>query len=941
MKRFFLISFLLCLGFGLGFSQAPGQYPPLPQDPSIKRGSLPNGLTYYIRHNALPEGRAEFYLATNVGAIQETPEQDGLAHFLEHMCFNGTKNFPGKKILDYLQSIGASFGQNVNASTGVEQTVYMLNNIPLIDRSVIDTCILIMHDYSHFVLNDPAEIDLERGVIIEERRQRRNAAWRMNEKSLPYYFGDSKYATCTVIGTQENLQTFKPESLTDFYRTWYHPDMQAIIVVGDVDVDYVEAKIAEIFADIPKEENPKPKDVITVPENKEPVVGIVTDPETTTSGIEVLWKSPAVPEELRSTIMGPFQDALKSIITWIMGERFEDIAASPEAPFLNASMYIGDLCETMEAVDASVMFKEGATKGFEALMTEIERMKRYGFSEAELSRAKADILSNYESAAKKADTRKNAQLVSPILSEFFDNETCMDPQTEWQLIQQIMGSIPLEAVNATVAQMITEENMVILFQGPEKEGLPSPTEAEILDVLAKVRATDIAPLQEQEIATDLLDPATLKGSKVKKQKAGFYGSTEWTLKNGMKVILLPTDFEKDRISIELYKQGGTSLISDEDLNSFESNIWSLFMRNCGVSKYTSTEVTKMLSGKNVSVSPYFGALRHGINATTTVKDLETGLQLLYLMFTDPRFDPNEYEQGMKTINAVLPNLVNQPNYILQKQMFSTVYGDNPRNVLISEEVVNKASLGTIEKNYRRLFDSAKGATAVIVGDFKIDEIRPLVLKYLGSLPKGKKATKWVDDNLDIVPGNITNDFSVDMQTPMTTVLEIYKAPVPFSVKTEVALDAAQYILNMRYVTSLREDEGGTYGASTNISLTNAPKQYALLQTFFNCKPSSTDRLRELAEKDLVDLSVNGPTEEEFGMALKNLQKTMPERKITNSFWLNALRTQDLWGYDNVDAREAAIEALTADQIKDAVKQLLDGDNHIELVMRPGNTTEAE
>ena len=301
MKRFVLFLAGLTISMSVMFSQ--GQLQQLPNDPAVKVGKLENGLTYYLRHNDKPAGRAEFYLATNVGAIQETPDQDGLAHFLEHMCFNGTKNFPDKTLLDYLQSIGASFGGNVNASTGVEHTEYMLNNIPLIRESVIDTCILIMHDYSHFVTNSPAEIDKERGVIIEERRARRNAGWRMHEKTLPYYYGDSKYGNCTLIGSQENLENFKPESLHNFYKTWYRPDMQALIIVGDIDIDKTEQKIRNIFADIPMAENPKAKDVIKIKDNQEPIIGIITDPEATSTTLEILWKSEAAPKEINSTVI--------------------------------------------------------------------------------------------------------------------------------------------------------------------------------------------------------------------------------------------------------------------------------------------------------------------------------------------------------------------------------------------------------------------------------------------------------------------------------------------------------------------------------------------------------------------------------------------------------------------------------------------------------------
>ena len=356
MRRFIfaVAAFLSAFAF-----TANAQMEQLPNDPAVRKGKLDNGMTYYIMHNENPAGRAEFYLSTNVGAIQETPDQDGLAHFLEHMCFNGTKNFPGKGIINYLQSIGASFGGNVNAATGVEQTTYELMNIPLVRQTVIDTCLLILHDYSHFVTCDPKEIDAERGVIIEERRQRRDANWRMHEKTLPYYYGDTKYGSCTLFGSQENLETFKPESLTNFYHTWYRPDLQAVIVVGDVDPDYVEAKLKEIFADIPAATDPKPKDVIKIPGNQEPIVGIITDPEAVSSSMEIIWKGDALPEEYNSTTIGEMTDVLKSIISFVMDERLSDITAKPDAPFLTASFGIGNLCETMEVVMGRVTSREG------------------------------------------------------------------------------------------------------------------------------------------------------------------------------------------------------------------------------------------------------------------------------------------------------------------------------------------------------------------------------------------------------------------------------------------------------------------------------------------------------------------------------------------------------------------------------------------------------
>ncbi len=941
MKRFILFFAFLLAGALMLSAQDPMQQ--LPLDPAIRTGKLENGLTYFIRHNDKPEGRAEFYLATNVGAIQEEqPDQDGLAHFLEHMCFNGTKNFPEKKLLDWLQSIGASFGGNVNAATGVEETTYMLNNIPLVRESVIDTCLLIMHDYSHFVTNDPAEIDKERGVIIEERRARRNASWRMHEKSLPYYYGDSKYAECTLIGLQEHLEGFKAQSLVDFYQTWYRPDLQALIVVGDIDPDAVEAKIKAVFADIPAAENPKEKEVIAIPDNQEPVIGVITDPEAPSESIEVLWKGEADPEVMNNTIPGLMSGAMKMIISDIMSERFSDIAAKPDAPFLSANLGIGNLCETLEVVIGTVRCKEGESiPAFQAFLTEVEKMKRYGFSDDEVARSKDNLLSISESEAKKKDSRKNAELVRPIINYFFDNEALLDPEMEYAILQQLLPQLSTEVLNMVVAQLITEENQVVLYKGPEKAGLTPPTEGALRDVILGVRNAEIEANAAEAIEKDFLDPSALAGGAVAKSEAGLYGSTVWTLANGVRVVLLPTEYEKDKISFNIFCKGGESLIATEDIPSFESNIFGLFLRNSGLSRFPATTCTKMLAGKNVNVNPYIQDIRHGVSGTSTPKDLETALQLMYLCYTDPRFDQDEYNQGIKTLEAVLPNLEKQSNFLFQKEMNGTIYGNDPRKPLISQELLGKASLQTIERVYRSLFGSAAGATMVVVGDFKPEAIRPLVEKYVGSLPASGTPTNWSVADEGIVRGYVTRDFKADMQTPMTTVLDLYSADLPFSYARQVALEAVSYILDMRYVTSLREDEGGTYGASTNASLDYAPHQKAVLQIYFNSKPSSANRLRYLAATGLGDLAKNGPTDEEFQMTVKNLEKNIPERRITNRYWSSALVENEMFGLDTDKGYEAAVKALKADDIRKALREVLDTWNYIEIVMRPGATAEAE
>ena len=930
MKKFLFIAAALLGAAALGSAQ---QLQQLPNDPATRVGKLDNGLTYYIRHNEKPAQRAEFYLATDVGALQELPDQDGLAHFLEHMCFNGTKNFPGKGILNWLESIGASFGGNVNASTGVEQTIYLLNNIPLVRPTVVDTCILIMHDYSHFVTCDPEEIDKERGVILEEKRSRNTAQWRMREASNPYLYGDTKYATTTIIGTEENLKTFKPESLTNFYHTWYRPDMQALIVVGDIDVDYVEACIKRTFADIPAAENPKQKDVITIPNNEKPAIGILTDPENRNTSVTAYWRSEATPEELNSTPIGLLTDLVEDIVTIVMDERLGEIAAKPDAPFLQGGFGIGNLCETADVVMTQIACKDGdALNAFAAGLLEAEKLRRFGLTDAELERAKTELLSQYETAAKKADTRTNSEFVMPMIYNFFDNERFMDPSTEYQLVQQLMPALTTEVINQMAQQLITRENLVVIYQAPEKEGLTHPTVEQIQAVIDAVENAQIEQAAAEDIPTAFLDPSKLKGSNNAKVKDGIYGSKTFTLSNGLRVWLLPTDHEKDRIVLNYSKDGGRSLLSDEELYSFDSNIWSLYLQNSGIGEFPATMVRKMLAGKQVSGSPYINEYTHGISGNTTVKDLETALQLFYLYATDPRFDETEYNQGRSQIEAVLPNLTTQSNYKLNKALYDYVY-DSPRRFMISDETLSKASLATLESAYKRLFADAAGARLVVVGDFDPDEIMPLIRKYAGSIPMSKTATKAEYRGDGVTTENRLYDFKAQMQTPMVTVVQTYNVLKPYSIADDAACDALSYILDMLYTETLREDEGGTYGASSSAGVSNKPDERHTMQIAFQTNPESADKLRDLAKSGFKGIADNGPTADQFDKAVKNLQKTIPENRQRNAYWSSMLLQNARYGFDYDKEYEAAVNALTPEQVQNAAKELLNG-NLVELVMRP-------
>lgn len=569
-------------------------------------------------------------------------------------------------------------------------------------------------------------------------------------------------------------------------------------------------------------------------------------------------------------------------------------------------------------------------------------MKRYGLTEAEVGRAKDKIIAVYEKAANSAETRKNSEFVNPLINNFFGNYAYMEPATKLELVKAILAQFNAQVMNQVLAQAFTGENsLVVIYSGPEKEGIATPTAEQLLQVVEDVKKSEIEAPAEEKASEPLMDPSSLVGAKVKKTKTTLYGATEWTLSNGVKVVVLPTDYKKDQILFSLYKNGGESLIATEDLPSFDGSIYSVFQNAQGLSKFKGTELSKMLSGKMVSVSPFIDDLYNGISGNSSVKDLETAFQLLYLEFMEPRFDQEEFDNAIAQIKAVLPNLVNTPNFAFQKRFNKVLYNDNPRNEVLSMEKLEKVNLQTIEKNYRRLFADAAGATMVIVGDVSLDTLKPLVEKYIGSLPKGKKAAKWADVQPQLVKGKVVDVFDQKMETPLTTVLQVYSDYRPFTVKEQTLASAVSYILDQIYTDTLREDEGGTYGASTVANARKDPNGRYLLQVYFNCKPALAEKLRALAQDGFRKLAEEGPTDEQFTRTVEHFKKNVPESRINNSYWLSDLLRYFRGGYDYDKEWEAAIGGLTKESIRDAAARLYNSGNFVEVVMMPGETTEAE
>ncbi|MCF0167031.1 MAG: insulinase family protein [Bacteroidales bacterium] len=935
MKKLFFFIVALMVTFTAFGQAAVDPNAPLQRDPAVKYGKLANGMTYYIMHNEKPAERAEYYLLTNVGAIEETPAQNGLAHFLEHMCLNGTKNFPGKSLIEYLQSIGASFGGNINASTGVEQTMYMLNNIPTYRKGIVDTAILIMHDYAGFVTNDPKEIDAERGVIIEEWRTRNTADWRSYEKQMKYLYKGSKYETCNIIGTVENLQNFPAEELTDFYKTWYRPDMQAVVVVGDIDPEAIYQQLEEVFADIPARENPKAKTIHKIPDNDEPIVGIITDPETSRTSIEMIVKSEPLPKEYRAFGIGLMTDLIQSVIGSMFSERLNDIAMKPDAPFIGAEIGFGRLTNTCDAMFVSAEAKDGcAETAFVAAMTELEKAKRYGFTADEYSRVKNNMLTAYERAANNKESRRNPELIGGIQSDFFRGNPVMDPQYRYEQVKGYLEAIPVEAINQMLPQVLAyDKNVVLLYSAPEKAGLTHPTEASLTELLANAKTAEIENNSAEEIEKDLLDPAKIKAGKVKKSAEGLYGSTVWTLSNGIKVVVRPSDLKKEEVLFSLECKGGHSTVPVEDIASFDRNAL-MFFNMSGVSKFPETTLSKMLSGNTAAVTPFITELTYGLEGNCAPKDLETLFQLAYLYVNEPRFESEEFEPLKKQLESVVPNIVSQPNYAISKHYISTAYGNNPRRNQIDMDAVAKMDAKVIEKYYKQMFSNLAGGTVLICGNVDLETLKPMVEKYIGSLPAARKANTYVDNNVEVVEGMVEDVFAQTMTTPKSTVVLVYSGDMPYTLENVYSQKAVEYILDLIYTETIREAEGATYGVAAYGDISIFPKQRAQIFIQFDTDPARVDRMVELAKEGVETIAKNGPTAEQFDKAQKNFLKTISEGRVTNRYWHNAMHSFYNNGYDNETNCEAVINALTPEAVQAYAQKLIEQGNFVKVVMNP-------
>ena len=917
---------------------------PIPADPELRTGKLGNGMTYYIRHNEKPKGQADFYILHDVGAIQENDSQQGLAHFLEHMAFNGTKNLPGKQLTEYLETVGVKFGANLNAGTSWDQTIYNISDVPTSREGIIDSALLILHDWSHFIALEPKEIDSERGVIMEELRTRDGASWRSTMKLLQALGKGTKYEHRNLIGYLDGLKNFQHKELEDFYVQWYRPDYQAVVVVGDIDVDAVESKIKTLMADIPAPAaDASHKETIVVPDNEEPIVSIFTDPEMQGTKVQLFIKRPALPKQMGNTIVAEANNVIEAYMTTMENARLQEIAMQPDAPFLGAGMGTGDVIGIIPTLNATVfvaMTQDGKlARGFEALYTELEKVRRYGFTQGEFERAQENLMRQAERTYANRNDRRNGEFVQSYLNNYSKNSPIPDAETEWQLDSMLIKMLNVDAVNAFAAQTITSANQVIIVNAPEKEGLTTPTAEELLAIRDKVAAGEVTAYEDNVVKEPLIPEGTvLKGSPVKKTaEDAKLGTTEWTLANGAKVVVKHTDFKADEVRMSAVAKGGLSVLSDGEF--YMGEMMPAVNSMSGVGKFSATELKKQLSGKSASVQPAVENYSSAMKGVCSPKDIETMLQLLYLNFTQPRFDRADYDNLIKMVRSQLENARTNPDFLMQEKVIDVTYGDNPRRQIISNEIVDKFDFEQLPAIYAKLYPGANGFVFTFVGNIAPETLKPLVEKYIGSIPAAKKPLNYIDDKVAPVKGEVTEEFTAPMQQPKVSVLYYYSGKMPYTFKDRMALSFLAQALNSRYLISIREEKGGTYGVRVKGSTEYIPHQTYDMTISFDTNEEMADELCEIVLKEIQEIAENGPKTEDIEKNREFMLKNWKNSLELNQGWMNYIQAKYGSGLNYVGEYEQAVRDLTNADVQALAKKILADGNLVKVVMRPAKAEE--
>ena len=934
MKKQFLSLFLLLLAPASLFAQT------VEQDASICQGKLKNGLTYYIRHNAKEAGLADFYIAQRVGSILEEPRQRGLAHFLEHMAFNGTKHFPGKGkqlgIVPWCETIGVKFGTNLNAYTSVDQTVYHIGSAPIKREGIIDSCLLVLNDWSQFINLEPKEIDKERGVIHEEWRNRRTgmAMQRMMENVMPKIYKGSKYEDCLPIGNMDIVDNFPYQDLRDYYQKWYRPDLQAIVVVGDFDVDMMERKIQKLFGKIKAHKNPAERIYYPVNDNDKMIVAIEKDKEQPIILGHLYMKSETTPDSEKNSVKYQREDYINGLITYMLNGRLSEKKQVANPPFMSATVKNGAffVSRTKDAFSLSISCKQdNVLGGVSVAVGEVERARQHGFTQSELERAKKLYLNAAERQLKMEKDYKNSHYVSQCVNNFLEGEPILTPTYNLQLVKLFDGEVSLDEVNSQVGEIITDKNQVFIMYGPDKDGFVVPSESEIESTVLAAQQKRYDAYQEEQVPATLMAVLPAPGKIVSEKPYGKFGMTEIVLSNGMKVYVKSTDYQADQITMSMRGEGGTSVYGDEDIPNFA--FLSGSVTEAGVGDFTATRLRKALAGKSLKLAPSINSEGQRITGTSSVKDLETMLQLAHLYFTAPRKDSMAFEGMMNRNLSLLKNRNASSKVVYNDSLSATLYDHNVRKAPVTVEIAKKADYNRIFEIYRERFSDASNFKTVFIGKVDMAQLRPLLCQYLATLPSTHKAEKSNKANVpQIVKKNEVVKFVHKQETPLANVSVFYTANVPFSPKNDLVLDILTRVLQIAYTDSVREEKGGTYGVGVSFNLEKEDNPNALLRISYKSDPKRYEELNPVIYKQLLNIADHGPVASSMDKVKKYLKKQYGQMAITNDYWSYVIWHQldDDADFDKDYCK--MVDNLTASDVQKMAKELLKQNHRVEVTM---------
>ncbi len=923
MKR---LTLTLLAMLALSATMLAQQAMPVPFDPNVRRGKLENGLTYYIRHNEKPAQRANFYIAQKVGSILEEDDQQGLAHFLEHMAFNGTKNFPGKALLNYMEHNGVKFGENVNAWTSIEQTVYMLTNVPTTNMNLVDSCILILHDWSSFISLEGEEIDKERGVILEEMRQGQGAQMRIYEKMLPEIYPNSPYGHRLPIGTKEVVSGFDHEALRAYYHKWYRPDLQGIIIVGDIDVNEVENHLKSIFEDIPAPVNPAERIRFQVADNAEPIVSICTDPEETTYDVSVFYKHDIVPFEERGDVQYWIKGYIDQLVATMYNDRLEELTQKANPPFIYGGGYYSTffISDTKDAWMSAAVAKDkdGIDEALNAIVAENKRMQQYGFTASEFERAKADLMKRIENQYDERDKQETGRIFRPILNHFLTNEPLMGIENEYMLLSQILPALPVEAINQYAAELIREDNIVITLTAPEKEGEVLPTKAELLAMFNKAKEVEVEPYVETVSNEPLIATLPVKGAIESKKHDDTFDATVLTLKNGVTVIYKPTTFKDDEVLMNAYSFGGYSVMDQSDPYTLQE-INSLATLG-GVGNFSAIDLPKVLAGKKASVHPQIGSLTEGMSGNCSARDLETMLQLTYLYFTSPRSDEEAFQSYITRTKAMVANAESDPNTAFRDNLMFAMYDNHPLVKRMKAEDYDKVDYAKALKLYADRFKDANNFVFTFVGNINPETFEPLVEQYIGSLKTKKNDETWTANVPAITDKDVNSHYTKSMENPMVTCYMVYNGEMAYTMENQMKMQVLSDVMDIVYTEKIREDEGGTYGVGVNGNLTLRPKETFMFLIAFQTNKEMYEKLIGIAVAELQNVANQGPRPEDLKKVKEFLIKKHSEDLESNRYWMNCIQTQYRDGYNPMANYEQIVNGITSDDVANMAKAVLKG-----------------